>query len=293
MGKVRIGISGWNYEEWRGDFYPEDLARDDELAYAARRFDTIEINGSFYSLQSPGTYAGWREATPADFRFAVKASRYVTHMKLLKDARQGVANFLASGVLALEEKLGPILWQLPERLAFDEERVGAFLEVLPRDTESAAELATERDPDVVEDAFLEVDDNHRLRHAIEPRHPSFFEAPFVRLARDAGVAIVFADSGEWPYVEEVTAGFVYVRLHGSPETYRSDYAGDLGRWADRIRAWADGGEPDDAERLTDLQPPPRKGRDVWVYFDNDAEGHAPRNAIDLAGRLGVGPHSAP
>ncbi|MDX1660842.1 MAG: DUF72 domain-containing protein [Gemmatimonadota bacterium] len=289
MGTSRIGVSGWSYDAWHGDFYPDDLSRSRELEYASRRLSTVEINGSFYSLQAPDTYRSWREATPAGFRFAVKASRYITHSKRLKDARGAVANFLASGVLALGEKLGPVLWQLPERLEFEPERMREFLDTLPHDTESAARLAEDHDPDVIGTALTEVEENHRLRHAIETRHPSFFSEAFVRIARDTGTAIVFADSGDWPYAEEITAGFVYLRLHGSPETYVSEYDADaLDWWANRIRTWADGAEPDDAERITDRDPPPRKERDVYVYFDNDAAGHAPWDALGLAARLGAG-----
>ncbi|MDX1624213.1 MAG: DUF72 domain-containing protein [Gemmatimonadota bacterium] len=289
MAKVRIGLSGWSYDAWQGDFYPGDLAKSRRLEYAADRFASLEINGTFYSLQRPATFRDWYERTPAGFVWAVKASRYITHSKRLNEPREAVANFLASGPLALGGKLGPILWQLPGRLEFDADRVERFLELLPKDTESAADLAGDHDPDVVEESFTGVEENHRMRHAVEPRHESFFDDAFPRLARDHGVAIVFADSGEWPYTEELTAGFVYLRLHGSPETYASGYGdGELDRWADRIRAWRDGGEPDDAERLTGLAAPRRKSRDVYVYFDNDARGHAPWNALDLAERLGVG-----
>lgn len=289
MGKARIGLSGWSYDAWRGDFYPEDLPGTRQLEYVGRRFSTLEINGSFYSLQRPSTYRDWYERVPAGFVFAVKASRYITHSKRLNEPRVAVANFLASGVLALDEKLGPILWQLPERLEFDAERVDAFLGMLPGDTESAAELARDHDPGVVGESLTEVEENHRLRHAIEPRHESFFGDAFPRLARDHGAAMVFADSGDWPYTEEITAGFVYLRLHGSPETYASGYGEkELDRWAERIRAWRDGSEPEDADRLTDLAAPRRKSRDVFAYFDNDARGHAPWNALDLAERLGNG-----
>lgn len=286
MGKVRIGVSGWSYDEWQGDFYPEDLPSDRRLEHVAGRFDTVEVNGSFYALLDPATWRGWYEATPRGFTVAVKGSRFITHDKKLAGVETPLANFFASGVLRLEEKTGPILWQLPPNLGFDADRTERFFGLLPKDTEAAAELARGHD-ERVEDAWTGVDANHRLRHAVEVRHETWLSAAFVRLARRAGVALVFADSGSWPYVEEPTAGFVYLRLHGSPETYASDYGDErLDRLAGRIRAWRDGGEPDDAVRITDRVPPRRKSRDIYVYFDNDARGRAPWNALALAERLG-------
>ncbi len=289
MGRVRVGISGWSYEAWRGDFYPEDLRRGDELRYSARRLGSVEINGSFYALQTPSTYRSWYEATPRGFVLAVKGSRFITHNKSLKDVETPLANFFASGVLVLEEKLGPILWQTSERARFDADRVRRFLELLPRGTEAAARLARRHD-DRVEEAWTRVDRNRRLRHAFEPRHESWLVPEFARMARDTGTAIVFSDSASWPCTEEVTAGFVYLRLHGARETYASGYGDEaLDRWAERIRAWRDGKEPDDAARITDRAPPRRKSRDVYVYFDNDARGRAPWDARSLAERLGVAP----
>lgn len=287
MGKVRIGISGWSYDEWIGDFYPDDVTKSRRLEYASRRFAAIEVNGSFYSLLKPATYRDWHERTPPGFRLAVKGSRFITHNKKLGEVETPLANFFASGPPALDEKLGPILWQLPETFAFDEERARAFLELLPGDVEEAAELA-ERHDERVEEAWSSPGANHRIRHAIEPRHPSWFDPAFVRIAREAGVAIAFADSGDWPSTEELTAGFVYLRLHGSPETYASGYDADrLDRLADRIRAWRDGEEPADADRITGRVPPRRKGRDVYAFFDNDARGRAPWDALELAERLEI------
>jgi len=285
VAKVRIGVSGWSYDGWSGVFYPEDLRRSHRLEYIARRFSTVEVNGSFYSLLRPDTYRGWYDCTPRRFRFAVKGSRFITHNRKLRDVEVPLANFFASGPLALREKLGPFLWQFPAALPFDEERARSFFALLPADTEEAVRLARRHD-DRVERTWLEPKANHRVRHAIEPRHPSWFCAPFVRIARRAGVVIVFADSGDWPSAEELTAGFAYLRLHGSPQTYASGYGEErLDRLARRIRAWAAGEEPGDARRITDRVPPPRKGRDVYVYFDNDREGRAPRDALALAGRI--------
>jgi uncharacterized protein YecE (DUF72 family) len=290
LAKIRIGISGWSYDSWRGDFYPEDLPRSRELEYASRRFDSVEINGSFYSLLKPGTYRGWYEQTPRGFRFAVKGSRFITHNKKLGDVEVPLANFMASGVLRLREKLGPILWQLPDTLTFDADRVDTFLDLLPHDTEAAARLARKHDDRVEGRAWTRVDRRRRLRHALEIRHESFLCPELVRIARRTGTALVFSHASDWLYSEEPTAGFIYLRLHGEPKTYASRYDdAALDRWARRIRRWHDADEPDDAVQITDRAPPKRKGRDVYVYFDNDARGHAPRDALRLARRLGVGP----
>lgn len=289
MARALIGLSGWNYPGWRGDFYPKGLRQRDELAHAASCFDSIEINGTFYSLKRPDDFAAWREATPSGFVFAVKGSRFITHMKQLREPRVALANFFAQGVLRLEEKLGPLLWQFPERMRFDDaraERFDAFLSMLPRDTQAAGELAREHGPQVEGRAWLETDRNRRLRHAVEVRHESFFVEPFMRLLRRHGVALVFSDAAEWRYAEELTAGFVYIRLHGSERTYTSRYTdAQLDRLARAIGSWMDGAQPGDAATVTSLAPPPRKGRDVYVYFDNDAKVHAPKDAARLMARL--------
>lgn len=288
MGKIRVGISGWSYAAWRGDFYPEELPHKAELGYASRRLGSLEINGSFYRLQTPATYRRWYEETPRGFVMSVKGSRFITHNKSLANVEVPLANFFASGVLGLGEKLGPILWQTSPRARFDVGRVRAFLELLPRDTGAAARLARRHDERVPE-PWDKGDRVRRIRYAFEPRHESWLVPEFVRIARDTGTAIVFSDSASWPCTEEVTAGFVYLRLHGATETYASGYAPhELDRWAERIGTWSRGGEPADASRITDRQPPRRKSRDVYVYFDNDARGRAPWDALALAGRLGPG-----
>lgn len=290
MARTYIGVSGWSYESWRGDFYPEGLSRKDELAYVGRRFNSVEINGTFYSLQDPDTFRSWHEATPADFRFAVKGSQYITHSKKLKDPEAALANFFAQGVLLLEDKLGPILWQLPDNFSFDEERAGGFLELLPGNTEEAADLASKHDDRVKGRSWTKTDRRRRVRHALEIRDESWFRPELVRLARRAGVALVFSHAGDWRCTEELTAGFVYLRLHGAPETYASRYDDDgLDRWADRIRRWRSGEEPPDPARITDRKPPRRKTRDIYAYFDNDSRGHAPRDALRLAERVGMDP----
>ena len=270
MGRVRVGISGWNYAGWRGDFYPRGLVQREELAYAASRLTSIEINGSFYSLQRPSSYTSWREQTPDDFVFAVKGGRFITHMKKLADVEAPVANFFASGLLALGPKLGPVLWQLPPNLGYDEERLAGFFAQLPRTTGEAAELAKHHDAKVPEDRALTVaEDDRPMRHALEVRHASFAEPAAAELLRAHDVGFVVADTaGRWPFVEERTSDFRYVRLHGDAELYASGYSAQaLDRWAAKVRDWADAGE------------------DVFVYFDNDVKGYAPHDAMALLERL--------
>ncbi len=288
MEKVYVGVSGWSYDHWRdGAFFPARLPRREELAYLTRRVSSIEINGSFYSLLKPASYAGYREAAPEGFVFALKGSRFITHAKKLLDVKTPLANFFASGPLRLEGALGPVLWQLPA-MRWPLERLRDFLDLLPADTAAASRLAKRHDRRVSGRASMVVHENRRLRHALELRHPAFFDARVVRWCRERGVALAFSHSGDWPYTEELTAGFVYLRLHGAPRTYASAYdAGARRRWARRIRDWAGGGEPSDPERITGRVPPRRRSRPVYVYFDNDGEAHAPRDAVRLMEALGV------
>ena len=286
MSRVLIGTSGWSYKHWRGTFYPEGLRQRDELKYISRELNSLELNGSFYSLQRPQSYQQWRADTPDDFLFAIKGSRFITHNKKLKDVEQPLANFFASGVLALGDKLGPIVWQLPERARFDAARVERFFSLLPRDTEAAAAIAETHDARVEGRSWTTTDANRPLRHALEPRSVEFVNDECIDLLRHHNVALVVADSGRWPLFEEVTADFVYLRLHGSPFTYASQYSdAALDRWADRIRRWRSGSEPRDARRVTDRPLPSRRARDVYVYFDNDGHAHAPHDARALAARL--------
>lgn len=286
--RIRIGISGWRYEPWRKVFYPKGLAQRRELHYASRQLPTIEINGTFYSLQRPECFSAWRDDTPDDFAFAVKGSRYLTHMLRLKDPLKPLANFFASGIFNLRHKLGPFLWQLPPSFAFDAERLEAFFELLPRDLESAARLARRHDERVTGRSCLRIDANRKLRHAVEIRHESFRDPRFVKLLRRHRIGLVVADTaGKWPLVEDVTADFVYVRLHGDAVLYTSGYSdAALEDWARRIRAWSRGGEVADARKIAaGLAPPARKARDVYCYFDNDAKVHAPFDARRLIGLL--------
>jgi uncharacterized protein YecE (DUF72 family) len=288
-GKIRIGISGWRYEGWRGVFYPADLAQKRELEFASRAFPTIEINGSFYSLQTPQSYAAWHRDTAPDLVFGVKGGRYITHIRRLRDIEVPLANFFASGVLNLREKLGPFLWQFPPFFPYQAERFEAFFELLPRDTAGAAALGRRRDARMKGRTRLAVDRNRLLRHAVEIRHASFATAEFADQLRRHNIALVVADTaGRWPYLEEVTADFMYLRLHGDKELYASGYTdAALDRWAERIRAWAAGGEPADAARITRTRPE-RRPRDVYCYFDNDVKVRAPFDADALIRRLGLG-----
>ncbi|HEX4883370.1 MAG TPA: DUF72 domain-containing protein [Casimicrobiaceae bacterium] len=292
--RARIGISGWRYPPWRGTFYPPGLPQRRELEHAAACFDTIELNGSFYSLQTPQAYAGWHAATPDGFVFAVKGPRFVTHMKQLIDVEVPLANFFASGVANLRGKLGPFLWQLPPRMRFDEAKLDAFCALLPRDTAQAAALAARHDRRVDGRAALGYGARRPLRHALEVRHPSFAVPALPALLRRHGVALVVADTaGRWPYLEDVTADFVYVRLHGDAELYVSGYTRPaLARWAARIARWRDGGEPEDAVRADPATAAVRAaGRDVYCYFDNDVKVRAPLDAQNLRMLLagGTGP----
>ncbi len=269
MGEIRVGISGWTYDGWRGDFYPAGLPRREELAYAAERFSSIEINGSFYSLQRPSSYRTWREQTPDDFVFAVKGGRFITHMKKLRDVEQPLANFFASGVLALGPKLGPVLWQLPENLPYDRDRLEEFFGLLPRTTEQAAELARRHDDKVAEDRALTTTESDRpVRHALEFRSETYCIEECFALLREHDIGCVVAETaGRWPLAEERTSDLTYVRLHGDTELYASGYTDEaLDRWAEKCRGWAEHG-------------------DVHVYFDNDAKGHAPHDALRLLERV--------
>lgn len=289
-GKIHIGISGWRYAPWRGVFYPPKLPQRLELDFASRQVQTIEINGSFYSLQRPEAYADWFARTPADFVFAVKGSRYITHMKRLKDVDAALANFFASGIFELGSKLGPILWQLPPSMRFDAKRLAGFFERLPRDTDAARTLARHHDGRVDGHVSLRSGRKRRLRHAVEVRHDSFVDPAFIALLRRHRIALVVADTaGRWPLLEDLTADFVYVRLHGDAQLYASGY-GDaaLDHWARRIDAWTQGRQVDDARLASGRAARRRARREVFCYFDNDVKVHAPFDAAALAGRLGLG-----
>jgi len=286
-GIVRIGISGWTYAPWRGNFYPPGLLQADELSYASRQVETIEINGTFYGLQRPDAFARWYDETPEGFVFAVKGPRFITHLRRLREIETPLANFFASGVLRLEEKLGPLLWQFPPSFRFSLERLDHFFALLPRDTEAAAALAEHHSEWLAERAWARTARHRELRHAIEIRHQSFLDPAFIALLRRHRVALVFADSVAWPYAEDVTADFLYLRLHGSEELYASGYSDEaLDHWAARIKLWAAGLEPNDARVIApNADPADQIPRDVFVYFDNDAKVRAPVDARSLRARV--------
>ena len=269
VGRVRIGISGYDYKAWRGRFYPEELASRHWLRYAASVFDTIELNGTFYSLKSPDVFRRWVSEVPPGFLFAVKGSRFITHNLKLRNAEAALANFYASGILALGKMTGPFLWQLPATYRFERSRIEDFLELLPRDSPAAAAVARGHDHRLRRGALTEADSRVRYRHAFEVRHPSYFTGEFTEILRKHDVGFVVADTaGKFPHAETVTSKFVYVRLHGSRQLYTSDYTdGELSEWAARVERWRS------------------EGLDVYVYFDNDAKVHAPNDAVRLRARL--------
>src|SRR5471030_1680194 len=272
MPQTRIGISGWTYPPWRRVFYPSGLPQRRELEFASRQVGSIEINGSFYALQRPESFVAWATQTPDRFVFSVKAGRFITQLKKLRDVDTALANFFASGVLALGAKLGPLLWQLPPNLGYDAERIEAFLSSLPRSTAAAAELAARHDERVEGRAWVTTDADRPIRHALEVRHASYETPSFLALLRAQGVAVVTADAaGKWPLIDEPTAEFSYVRLHGAEELYASGYSDEaLDMWAAKVRTWG-------------------QDRDVFVYFDNDVKVRAPFDAMALMRRLDLHP----
>lgn len=288
MSAIHIGISGWRYTPWRGDFYPEGLTQKRELQFASRAVNSIEINGSFYALQTPQRYAEWYADTPEQFVFSVKAPRYITHILRLRDVHKPMANFFASGVLELKEKLGPFLWQFPPSFKFDPPLFEAFLEQLPTDTRQAAALARQHESRVNGKASMNAHGKKALRHAVEIRHKSFAVPEFVQMLDKYGVALVVADTaGKWPYLEDVTANFLYLRLHGDKKLYASGYTdAALERWGDRIECWRHGKQPPDAHLVDPKHTPrARKQRDVFCFFDNDIKVRAPFDARQLLQRF--------
>lgn len=264
---VLVGTSGWSYPEWRGTHYPAGLPQRQQLPHLAGRLRTVELNASFYAAQRLTSYLSWHDRTPHDFVFAVKGPRLITHLRRLREPAEPLARFLGSGVLALGNKLGPILWQLPPALPFDPTLVANFLDLPPEDTEAALNLALRHGVPIPSDQLASWQGWRRpLRHAVEPRHSSFRSDVFGTMLRERGIALVVSDSpGTWPCLEQHTADFGYLRLHGDAELYVSAYSDTaLARWSAKIRALAAG------------------GRDAYVYFDNTAEAAAPRDAERLS-----------
>lgn len=262
-------MSGWVYPPWRSTFYPPGLRQADELEYASRRVTSIEINGSFYSLQKPDSWHKWSDATPDDFVFSVKAPRFITHIRKLEDVREPLANFFASGILALGAKLGAILWQLPPGFDYDPETMEAFLDLLPHNTREAEDVASQRSSRMAGRELLTGDANRPIRHAIEPRSHSFDDPDFARQLESHNVAAVLGDSrSRWPRLDWVTADFAYARLHGESDTYPNGYDDSgLDLWEEWIRDHLD------------------HERDVYAYFDTENKVHSPHDAMNLLERM--------
>ncbi|MCW3834923.1 DUF72 domain-containing protein [Sphingomonas canadensis] len=259
---IRAGIGGWTFEPWRGTFYPAGLSQKKELEFASRALTAIEINGTYYSSFEPQTFEGWAATVPDGFVFAVKASRFCTNRKVLADADESVAKFVGQGIVALGDRLGPILWQFMATKKFDAADFGAFLKLLPASHEGVA-----------------------LRHAIQVRHESFRTPEFVAMCRDAGAAIVFADSPEYPAIADVTASFVYARLEsGSDDNPRCYPDPDLAKWAEAARLWASGGVPDGLPYV-ETAPPPAIPRETFMFFIHGGKVRAPAAAQALIAQL--------
>ena len=260
-GEIRIGIGGWTYEPWRGTFFPEKWPIKRELEYAAGKLTAIEVNGTYYSSQKPATFTAWAKAVPDGFVFSLKASRFCTNRKVLAEAGESIARFCGQGIVELGDRLGPILWQFMATKKFDPDDFGAFLQLLP---------ATH--------------DGVPLRHAVQVRHESFCVPEFVALARAAGVAIVYADSADYPAIADVSGDFVYARLEAAVEEEPTGYTpAALDAWAETARDWAAGGSSAVVPLLAD--PAPQRPRETFVIFINGAKVRAPAGATALIERV--------
>jgi uncharacterized protein YecE (DUF72 family) len=271
-GRVWVGTSGWIYPHWRGRFYPDGLPASRQLAFLASRFSTVEVNGTFYRLAQPASFERWRGQVPSDFIFALKGSRYITHMLKLSGGAEPLGNFFAQGVLLLGSQLGPILWQLPPQLPFIAERARSFFGALPPDMHAAERLARKHDRRLPARAVLQAPDGRdlQLRHALEVRHPSWLGQEALELMAEHGVALVTADTARRHPLSfaRTNSQFAYVRLHGAEELYASRYRDEeLDRWRALIDGWR------------------RRAADIYVYFDNDNKAHAPHDALRLSARL--------
>ncbi len=265
---VRTGTAGWVFEPWRGTFFPEGLVQKKELAYAASRLTSIEINATFRATQKPESFARWAGETPDDFQFSVKGPQLVTHIKRLKGVEQILANFLGSGPLALGSRLGPFVWQLPPNLAFDPDVFGTFLALLPRDIDAYLALAKKADG-AKAPPYLEATGVTTIRHAVEPRHASFNTPEARALFEKHNIARVIADTADNPS-RELTADFAYCRLQGPARADAQTYTdADIKSWADTIAAWQ------------------AACQDTYAYFVHEDKLHAPQNAIALRRALGI------
>jgi uncharacterized protein YecE (DUF72 family) len=262
LAQIRIGIGGWNFEAWRGAFYPKGLPHSRELEYASRKLTSIEINSTFYGSRKPESFRKWRDETPDDFVFAVKGTRFATNRRMLAEAGPSIERFFASGVTELKTKLGPVNWQFATTKRFDPDDFAAFLKLLPASVDGLA-----------------------IRHAVEVRHDSFRSSDFVALARAHGVAVVTAGDSKFPQIADVTAPFVYARILGTSESEELGYPGEaLDLWAERVRTWADGGAPPDLETLA--PPIEVQRRDVFLYVISGFKTRNPTAAIALIERIG-------
>ena len=283
---IRVGISGWRYDGWEGTFYPEKLPQRRELEFAAERLNSIEVNGTFYSMQKPKSFQQWGEETPDDFVFCVKGPKFITHIRQLENVETPLANFLASGLLRLGRKLGPILWQFPPGFKYDARRMQSFFTLLPRTHKQAAAYGRQRDQWMEGRSWLEVEEDLPLRHAVEIRNKSFAVPEYIEILRNNGIALVVADTPQWPRLMDVTANFIYCRLHGSEKLYVSGYDEPaIEAWARRVIAWSHGEEVTDGTRAHPDDGPKQATRDVFVYFDNDAKVRAPFDAMSLSKRI--------
>ncbi|HEY3706640.1 MAG TPA: DUF72 domain-containing protein [Terracidiphilus sp.] len=279
-------MSGWRFDDWRGSFYPEKLVQKRELEYASRQLNSIELNGTFHSLQKPKSYLEWNNQTPDDFVFAVKGTQFITHIRKLENVATPLANFLAQGLLRLGRKLGPILWQLPPVSKFDAQRLQEFFNLLPRTHRQAAAYARQRDEWMAERCWLEVEEDLPLRYAMEARHKSFADPEYVSLLRRNNIALVVADTDKWPRMMDITADFVYCRLHGMEEVYPIGYdAEGIETWAQRVLKWSCGEEVMDGVHIHPDLAPRQAARDVFVYFDDDVKVRAPHDAVSLTKRI--------
>ncbi len=282
MAIIRIGMSGWTFPGWRGRFYPKKLAQKKELEYASRQVTSIEINGTFYSLQKPSTFQSWYDQTPDDFIFAVKGPQFITHVLRLKDCREPLCSFLASGLLCLKQKLGPILWQFPPTVTLKDDRFEKFVKLLPHNSLHAAELSKDHNPRFANRVWTEAGGNYPVRHAFEFRHPSFQNKDFIEMLKAHGVAIVVADSAaKSPYMEDLTADFVYIRMEGDGPTFKKGYTDSaLKRMAQKIKTWLKGDQVKKPKCVSDGKPY-RGEKDIFLYFNNDAKLYAPMDALRM------------
>jgi uncharacterized protein YecE (DUF72 family) len=291
--QIRIGISGWRYDGWRGTFYPEDLAQRRELEFASQHLNSIELNGTFYSTQRPQSFQQWSKDTPDDFVFSIKGSQFITHIRRLQNVETALANFLAQGLLRFGKKLGPILWQFAPNFSIDLQLLQDFFNLLPRTQKQAAAYARQRDEWMASRSWLEVEDDLPLHHAVEIRHKSFAVPEYVALLRENNIALVVADSVKWPCLMDVTADIVYCRLHGSEKLYANGYTADaIDVWAHRVIAWSRGEEVTDGTRVHPEPGPKRPSREVFVYFDDDLKVRAPFDAQSLSKRIAELTHTS-